>query len=233
MNDRQARILQAIVEEFLKTANPVGSQYLHETHDFDVSPATIRNDMASLEDEGLIYQPHTSAGRVPTGAAYRNFVDALAIDEKTTQLAHLQVQKVYEKYHLQKFKERLYDLVAILAQTTGNISFATLPDKERVFYLGISHVLRQPEFMGEPEKASRVVEVLENDLYKILQELKVDDRVSVSIGEENLVPAMHSCTLLAKRYLNQNYAGIMGILGPTRMNYAYNIAVLKEVVGMF
>ena len=77
VEDRKLEVLRAIVEDFIATNEPVGSKALADRHNLGVSPATIRNDMAALEDEGLIPQPHTSAGRVPTDAGYRMFVDRL------------------------------------------------------------------------------------------------------------------------------------------------------------
>ncbi len=76
--DRRLEVLRAIVEDYVRTQEPVGSRALVERHDLGVSPATIRNDMAALEEEGLITQPHTSAGRVPTDKGYRLFVDRLS-----------------------------------------------------------------------------------------------------------------------------------------------------------
>src|SRR5690348_18436636 len=75
--DRKLEVLRAIVEDFISTNEPVGSKALADRHNLGVSPATIRNDMAALEEDGLIAQPHTSAGRVPTDAGYRMFVDRL------------------------------------------------------------------------------------------------------------------------------------------------------------
>ena len=77
-DERRLAVLRAIVEDYVQTREPVGSKALVERHPFGVSSATIRNDMAALEEEGLIAQPHTSAGRVPTDAGYRLFVDRLA-----------------------------------------------------------------------------------------------------------------------------------------------------------
>src|SRR6476620_9375520 len=77
MEDRKLEVLRAIVEDFISTNEPVGSKALADRHNLGVSPATIRNDMAVLEEEGLIAQPHTSAGRIPTDAGYRLFVDRL------------------------------------------------------------------------------------------------------------------------------------------------------------
>src|ERR1700753_1430508 len=76
--DRKLEVLRAIIEDFISRNEPVGSKSLADRHNLGVSPATIRNDMAALEEEGLIVQPHTSAGRVPTDAGYRVFVDRLA-----------------------------------------------------------------------------------------------------------------------------------------------------------
>ncbi len=77
VEDRRLAVLRAIVEDYVSTEEPVGSKALVERHQLGVSPATVRNDMAVLEDEGFITQPHTSAGRVPTDKGYRLFVDRL------------------------------------------------------------------------------------------------------------------------------------------------------------
>src|SRR3954466_2011180 len=77
LEDRKLDVLRAIVEDYVSTNEPVGSKSLVDRHQLGVSPATIRNDMAALEDEGYITQPHTSAGRVPTDKGYRLFVDRL------------------------------------------------------------------------------------------------------------------------------------------------------------
>src|SRR4028118_1672427 len=78
LDDRKLAVLAAIVEDYVATREPVGSKALVERHSLAVSPATVRNDMAVLEEEGFIAQPHTSAGRVPTDKGYRLFVDRLS-----------------------------------------------------------------------------------------------------------------------------------------------------------
>ena len=78
VEDRKLAVLRAIVEDYVATEEPVGSKALVERHGLGVSPATVRNDMAALEEEGFIHQPHTSAGRVPTDKGYRLFVDRLS-----------------------------------------------------------------------------------------------------------------------------------------------------------
>lgn len=78
LSERRLKVLRAIVQDYVGTEEPVGSKALTERHNLGVSPATVRNDMAALEDEGFIAQPHTSAGRIPTDKGYRLFVDKLA-----------------------------------------------------------------------------------------------------------------------------------------------------------
>lgn len=89
IDDRRAAILKAVIEEYTRTAQPVGSSVAAKKAKVSVSPATVRNDMAALENEGLLYQPHTSAGRVPTEKGYRFFVDNLIADSRAQVDAHL------------------------------------------------------------------------------------------------------------------------------------------------
>ena len=122
--DRRLSILNAIIREFIETAEPVGSQTIMMSYHFSVSPATIRNEMADLENEGLICQPHTSAGRIPTDTGYRLYVDELADYEIAEKQAEKALQKVLINYQLQKAREKIYDAVRILSQATDTASFA-------------------------------------------------------------------------------------------------------------
>ncbi|MDB5101832.1 MAG: heat-inducible transcription repressor HrcA [Cyanobacteria bacterium RYN_339] len=110
LTPRQKQILKAIVEDYVFTAEPVGSRVLSKKFDFGLSPATLRNEMADLEDEGLLRQPHTSAGRIPSDAGYRLFVDDL-MDRSAAQLPTEEL-RVLERF---QFDSR--DLNDILAQT--------------------------------------------------------------------------------------------------------------------
>src|SRR5581483_5698230 len=105
------------------TAEPVGSETILISYKFAVSPATIRNDMAYLEREGLIYQPHTSAGRIPTDQGYRLFVDEMADMVQARKKAVQVLREVQHNYNLEKAKEKIYDAVSLLARATVNVSF--------------------------------------------------------------------------------------------------------------
>jgi heat-inducible transcriptional repressor len=133
--DRKLEVLRAIIEDFISTNEPVGSKALSDRHNLGVSPATIRNDMAVLEEEGLIAQPHTSAGRIPTDAGYRLFVD------KLTELKPLSTA---ERRAIQTFLDGAADLddvlhraVRTLAQLTRHVAVVQYPllSRSRVRHL--------------------------------------------------------------------------------------------------
>jgi heat-inducible transcriptional repressor len=129
LDERKLSVLRAIVQDYVATSEPVGSKALAERHSLGVSPATIRNDMATLEDEGYITQPHTSAGRVPTDSGYRLFVD---------RLATVKPLSAAERRAIHAFLEGAIDLddvvlrtVRLLAQVTGQVAVVQYPSLTR------------------------------------------------------------------------------------------------------
>jgi heat-inducible transcriptional repressor len=127
--DRKLAVLRAIVEDYVATKEPVGSKALVERHQLGVSPATVRNDMAALEEEGLIAQPHTSAGRIPTDKGYRLFVD---------RLSELKPLRPAERRAITTFLEGAVDLddvvqrsVRLLAQLTRQVAIVQYPTLSR------------------------------------------------------------------------------------------------------
>ena len=115
-DDRKLRVLRAIIEDYIATHEPIGSRLLSERHDLGVSPATIRNDMAVLEDEGYLEQPHTSAGRIPTALGYRLFVD---------QLSSVKPLSTAEQRAIMKFLAGAADLDDVMSRTTKVLSQLT------------------------------------------------------------------------------------------------------------
>ncbi|MGY1707694.1 heat-inducible transcriptional repressor HrcA [Geodermatophilus sp. SYSU D00697] len=128
-DERRLQVLRAIVQDYVSTNDPVGSKALAERHDLGVSPATIRNDMAVLEEQGYITQPHTSAGRVPTDKGYRLFVD---------RLSALKPLSVAERKAIERFLDGALDLhdvlsrtVRLLAQLTHQVAVVQYPTLSR------------------------------------------------------------------------------------------------------
>lgn len=229
--DRKKKVLQAIIKHFVETAEPVGSNTILISYRFRVSPATIRNDMVSLEQEGLIFQPHTSAGRVPTDKGYRLYVDEMADFKKARLEAVKALKSIQQEYKLEKLRSHLYDSVSVLARATNCVSFATTPDNPRAFFLGMANVLRQPEFSHNSVNASEVFEVLERggNFINTLSELDINDSIRTFIGEENILQQIQSCSIIVTKYKRDGYEGFLGLLGPKRMNYAFNIVMVEEI----
>ena len=129
LEDRRLAVLSAIVEDYVATHEPVGSKALVERHHLGVSPATIRNDMAALEEEGYITHPHTSAGRIPTDHGYRLFVD---------QISNVKPMSAPERKAIERFLQDAVDLddvmgrtVRLLAQITQQVALVQYPSLER------------------------------------------------------------------------------------------------------
>jgi heat-inducible transcriptional repressor len=158
LEDRRLAVLRAIVEDYVSTHEPVGSKALVERHSLGVSPATIRNDMAALEEEGYIAQPHTSAGRVPTDLGYRLFVDRLSGVKPLSQP---------ERRAIQLFLDNSVDLddvmvrtVRLLAQMTRQVALVQYPSLTR-------SAVRHIELIGL--SSTRVMMVLIADTGRVEQ----------------------------------------------------------------
>lgn len=231
MDLRKQHILQAIIEQFIETAEPVGSHTLITSYRLEVSPATVRNEMAILEHEGYIAQPHTSAGRIPTELGYRFYVNELADFAKAKSLAANYLKNLRQEYHRQQLQQKIFHAVSLLAKAVDNISFATLPENNRTFYIGVANILRKPEFMREPIAASQILEILEAETHFInaLKKSEIDAKIKIFIGTENIIPQIASCSIIVTRYNLDNQEGFIGILGPKRMNYPFNAIILEEV----
>ena len=126
LTERRQKLLQFIIDEYVSTAQPVGSNALVEKYALPVSSATIRNEMAHLEDEGYIAQPHTSAGRVPTDHGYRYYVEALMREEQVP--AELQ-QTIRHQFHqaARELEEWARLAAAIMAARLDNAAVVTTP----------------------------------------------------------------------------------------------------------
>ena len=157
-SERRAKVLEAIVRDYVSTREPVGSRSIVERYDLGVSPATIRNDMAALEEAGLIHRPHTSAGRVPTDQGYRQFVDSLQSIKPLSPPERRAMRKLLEgAVDLDDVVERA---VRALAQVTRQVAVVQYPSLQRVS-------LRHIELI--PSGAGRVILVIITEAGRVEQ----------------------------------------------------------------
>ncbi|NTW14076.1 MAG: hypothetical protein HGA31_03545 [Candidatus Moranbacteria bacterium] len=229
MNDRQKNVLAAIVEEYSKTATPVGSQLLMEQYGFDVSSATLRNDMLALEKAGFLYQPHTSAGRIPTDDGFRYFVEEIMSDETLSIADQKRMQK--ELLTLRAKHARLGRSTAkLLSALSGNLAVAGLTDKDELYDFGMKELLENPEFR-ELDELCRLVETLDSLDEKfdvVLRDLGPDE-TRIFIGKENPIAEISNCSMMVAPYENEDGRGILAIIGPKRMKYAKNKSLLEHM----
>lgn len=129
LSERKLKILQAIISDYVKTAEPVGSRTISKKYDLGVSPATVRNEMADLEEMGYLTHPHTSAGRVPSDAAYRLYVNAL-MEKK--ELTREEKNIIAERLHsnVNEFEKTIEHAATVLSEITNLTSFALTPSKD-------------------------------------------------------------------------------------------------------
>lgn len=231
INIRQQKILAAVIKEHIDTAEPVSSGILVKKYNLRVSPATIRADMKELEKEGHLFQPHTSAGRVPTDKGYRFFIDSLMKNRELT----IREQDVLRQNFL-KGKELDYLMqkaANLLAELSSNFAISSLIslDEPEVFKAGIGKLLREPEF-GDSEYLSQTTQILDyldrniEELFDIVR----NETVGVYIGKENPIKQMRGLSMIVSgQRLKSGNRGLIAILGPQRMKYDRNIALVEYI----
>lgn len=229
LDERKASILEAVINHYISTAEPVGSKVIADGYDLGVSPATIRHEMSVLEELGYLAQPHTSAGRIPTDKGYRYYVDSLReiLSLSTRDVASLRIKlKALKRL---KVEDILRQISSLLATRTCTISLVLSPlDKQKVYFWGISQILHQPEFV-DIHRVEFLVELLEGEyrLAEMLMEEIEEPQVHVRIGSENKHSELTGLSLVAAQYTRQGEpAGIVGLLGPTRMDYGKAIPMV-------
>jgi heat-inducible transcriptional repressor len=189
LDDRKASVLRTIVEEYIRTAQPVGSGHVANAPGISVSSATVRNDMASLESDGYLVQPHTSAGRIPTEKGYRYFVDHVAPQAKLATPDSAQIRSFFTKAH-GELEAMLADTSRLLADLTHYASVVTGPAHEAA-------AVRSVQLVGLHPRLALLVVVLANGAV---------DKVSVEfdrdVGDDELAEAS---TQIARVVVGRSY----------------------------
>ncbi len=228
MNDRQKQILSAVVELYTKTALPVGSHTLLKYFDFPVSSATLRSDMSVLEETGYLYQPHISAGRIPTDAGYRMYVEKMMSEKPLSRRDQERLQK--ELLVLRAKHVRLVRTTAkLLSALSGNLAVSGIVDRDEFYDFGIKELIEKPEFQ-EMDELCRLVETLDSldeKLDGLMLKLK-DGETRIFIGNENPIAGASNCSMVVAPYRNrEGERGILAIIGPKRMEYARNKSLVE------
>lgn len=221
MDKRKELILYTIIKEHIKTGAPVGSGVLVEKYKLDISPATVRNEMAELEGAGYIIQPHTSAGRIPTEAAYKFYVNNLK-DKKLGESEAASLKKCLKDKDELSFKKA----AKVMAKLSANAVFWAF-HRHNLYYTGLSNLFSQPEFTqtNMTYDISLVIDSLEEIIDGIFN--KISEGEKVIIGSDN--PFGDFCGTVLAKYKTKENIGLFGIIGPLRMNYEKNLALVKFI----
>lgn len=224
-----------IIEEYTQTANAVGSKILVEKYKIDASSATIRNDMAHLEKEGYLHQPHISAGRIPTDKGYRYFVESLMKDKELTKKEQMRLQE--ELLKLKAKNTRLSRTTAkLLSGISGNLAVSGVLEEGDFYDFGMSELLEQPEFkeLDEVCKLAETLDYVDEMFEKIIRDIP-EGETRIFIGEENPVKEISGCSMIVSPYkLKSGEKGVLALIGPKRMKYAKNkslIEYVKKILG--
>lgn len=230
MTERQFAILSAIIEQYAEIAAPVGSVMLAKL--FGVSSATIRSEMARLEEGGFISQPHTSSGRIPTDAGYRMYVNNITENQEGSLPCSDRSTKVIDARvatHSDSATRAIKSAVDSLVDLTHNLGMATIGDQ--LYISGISNLFSHPEFM-RGEHIQAVANLLDN-LEPWLKEASPNEPLNVYIGSENPIGRSSGASLIISRfrspYSDRSY---IGVLGPTRQSYGKVMRLVRHAGAM-
>lgn len=225
--ERKDTVLGIVVNEYIKTINPVSSGFIAQGYLLDISPATIRNILAELEEDGYLAHPHTSAGKVPTQLGYRYYVDHLMHEIQLLSEEKEQIKAAYQKEikNLEILLEKTSQFISDFTQYTSIISVDGWEGK--IFCKGTGYVVGYPELqdLNKIKDILRALEEKENILSIINRDL--ERKINIFIGHELPYSQIDNCSLAVSRYQSEHGpSGRIALLGPTCMNYGRVVSTL-------
>ena len=221
LDDRKKRILQAIVDYYLDNAEPIASKIIANDYGLELSSATIRNEMAEMEEMGLIEKPHTSSGRIPSDLGYRYYVDDIMDVDKVDEKEIVKVLDSVNKGD----KDILQAVSMALSGATHYTSISL--DDDTMFLYGRNNVFDYPEF-NDVESLKKFMYFLEEEelIREVISKSHGPD-ITVKIGKENTLEQMQDYSLITFSYQDK---GDIAIVGPRRMDYSKVIGYIKYLL---
>ena len=226
LTERQTQILKAITDEYIESAGPVGSGNLVEKYKLSCSPATVRNEMVRLTEEGFLQKPHTSAGRIPTPMGLRYYISNLMKEQEVPVFQEVAIKQRLWQERFQ-FEKLLHQAALALADVTSNLSLA-LSTEGHLAYAGAVKILEYPEFY-DIEVTRTVLNLLDHQ--DLLQELFAkavsDADVHILLGEETSLSNFETCGVVFSRFDSGKHSGTISVLGPCRMKFDKIVPVVR------
>jgi heat-inducible transcriptional repressor len=228
LSDRQKLLLKAVIEEYIESAEPIGSETIDKKYNLGVSPATIRNEMVRLTDLGYLRQPHTSAGRTPTSIGFRLYIGELMKEKQLPVSAEVSIKEsMWQQRHHQD--RVLSNAVKALAQQCSMLGLA-VDDGGQIFYSGAANILDWPEFY-DIDVTRFVLSLF--DEYPMLQQIigkaQGTDPIHILFGEDMEFENLKPTGFVFTRYEMGQRLGVIGVIGPARMNFPLVIPYVKYI----
>ena len=223
ISERQQKLLERIIREYVHTAEPVSSKALENSGFLDVSSATIRGEMNELEKMGYLEQRHTSAGRIPSDKAYRYYVDKI-VKSDPVEIGDREKQKIDRTIHDAPPDPREVNksIAQVLSELSDNLVITNIVDQDDFFKIGLKNLFEFPEFQ-ELERMFRLTSFFEE-----FAGIRFGGDVRVFIGHESPIHNISQEAVICGEYrLPNGFTGSVIMVGPTRMNYRRNMGLVK------
>lgn len=227
LTERQINILKSLIEEYIETAEPVGSETLEKKHSVSASPATIRNEMVSLTKLGYLKKPHSSSGRIPTSIGMKFYVKQL-MQEKDLSVA----EEVSVKERLWDYREEterfFKELTKQLALKTKALAVATTK-KGNFYCAGYANILDMPEFYDIDITKTLLSALDEYDYFtNLFSHILHDEKVHILLGDELGEKLGENYGFIFTHYkTSKDMEGEIGVIGPARLNYTAIVPMVR------
>jgi len=230
LTPRQIQILKAIIEEYIATAEPVGSETLDKKYNLGVSPATIRNEMVRLTDMKFLHQPHTSAGRSPTPEAMQYYVQQLMKPHDMSVTDEVAVKEKIWDYR-QEVDKLLREATKTLAERSKALAITATKEGD-LYYSGAANILDMPEFF-DYELTHQLFATLDHfdfwwDILKTHEDI-FDIVLGEGMGAHGM---MSQCGFIYTKFSTPHVSGAIGVVGPSRLNYPYIVPIVRYMGGL-
>lgn len=229
LTDRQRELLKAVIELYVKSGEPIGSESVEKNYDLGISPATIRHEMGHLTDLGFLKQPHTSAGRIPTSMGFRLYINALMKEKEVSVIDEVSIkQKLMDRR--QVYEDMVREATRSLAQKCNMLALSVLNDSDQFYYSGAANILDLPEFY-DIDVTRFVLSLFDQfpTLQQILGRAQGSDPIHVIFGDETEFEYLRPTGFAFTRFDSGMHSGVVGVIGPARMNYPTVFPYLRYV----
>jgi len=232
LTERQTRILKTIIEEYMETAEPVGSQTIEKKYELGVSPATIRNEMVRLTKAGYLKQPHASAGRIPTKEAFKFYVSQLMEEKKLSVAEEVAAkEKIWDARF--DFNQLMREATRALAEQTRALAVAATKEGD-VYHAGYANILEIPEFY-DIDITKTILSMLDEiqPLFALFEKSFGEGPIHLLLGDELGYEFLEPCGMVFTHFeAGPKRSGSLGVIGPSRLYYPRIIPMVRYFGGL-